>query len=743
MAVGSFFAKIGADRSDFNKKMSKMESRMKQVGSKFTSIGKKMSLGITAPIALMGVAAIKFASDYEEALNKVDVAFGNSANSVKEFAKTSLTSFGIAEGSALDMAALFGDMGTSMGLTTKEAAEMSTKLVALSGDMASFKNVSIDRAQTALRGIFTGEGEALKGLGKSMTVANLQTFALNQGLTKTVKNMTQAEQVTLRYKFILSKSANEMGDFARTGGGAANQMRIFQEGLKELGQQFGSVILPAFTKLTVKANKIIAVFKKLSPGMKKTIIIVAGIAAAIGPLLLVIGGLISIAPAMGAAFSVMFGPIGLIILAVGALVTAIIVFRKEIVASFKGVVAAAKALANNVINNFKQIPKLVIEALREIPQAFIDVFSGIIDVVAAIIKGDFKALPALLKDVGKDMLKANPLTAIGIKIGGEFGKGVGDAFSNAFGESMEENKQEIKDEVNDTLGDGGGDLDIVVTPKLSLEDFLKQLDEGLTTIREATSPLVSAIDSVNEAFNRLDAEAEVLGTGSLETLKAQQVALEQSMITLAEAGLQGSQAYQDFAEKLLLLREEIPLLIEQEEAFRLKQEQLIEVGQAVGKVVGDGFQKMSDKIVDGLELADTGFEGFAKGLIGTITKIISMMLSQATAQAIAGASASAAGTGPAAVFTLPAFIATAVGGIIGAFAAIPSFAEGTSSAPGGLSLVGELGPELMNVPRGASITPNNMLGDVGGQERLVAEISGDDILFFIDRARARQSRSGR
>ena len=60
------------------------------------------------------------------------------------------------------MAALFGDMGTSMGLTQKQAAGMSTSLVGLAGDLASFKNIRIDVAQTALASIFTGETESLK-----------------------------------------------------------------------------------------------------------------------------------------------------------------------------------------------------------------------------------------------------------------------------------------------------------------------------------------------------------------------------------------------------------------------------------------------------------------------------------------------------------------------------------------------------------------------------------------------------
>ena len=88
-----------------------------------------------------------------------------------------------------------------------------------------------------------------------MTEINLKQFAQEQGIKKNIKAMTQAEKVNLRFQFVLKNTANAQGDFARTSGGAANQMRIFQETLKELAANFGQIILPAFTKIVKKAKK--------------------------------------------------------------------------------------------------------------------------------------------------------------------------------------------------------------------------------------------------------------------------------------------------------------------------------------------------------------------------------------------------------------------------------------------------------------------------------------------------------
>lgn len=288
--------KFKADLRGFSTEMQTAMRVMGKIGDDMKKLGKSMSLYVTGPLLLGGAAAIKFASDYNESLNKVDVAFGDASNNVREFAKTSLENFGIAEGSALDMAAQFGDMATSMGLPVEKAAVMSKSLVGLAGDLASFKNIGIDEATTALNGVFTGETESLKRLGVVMTEANLQAFALSKGIQGNIKDLSQADKVTLRYAYIMEQTKNAQGDFARTGGGAANQMRIFQESLKQVAAQFGQVILPIFTKVLSGINAIVKGFSGWSAETKTTIVVIAGVAAAIGPVLTGLGSLVTLIP---------------------------------------------------------------------------------------------------------------------------------------------------------------------------------------------------------------------------------------------------------------------------------------------------------------------------------------------------------------------------------------------------------------------------------------------------------------
>ena len=318
--VRTVSVRVRADVSDFEKKIKKMSAKLKKTSKTFTDIGKKISLGITAPVTLAFTSMIKGASDLQENMNKTDEVFKSGAKGIQNWSKTTLRAFGIAQSTALDMASTFGDMSTSMGLTPELSAEMSKNLVGLAGDLASFKNIGIERTKTALSAVYTGETEALKGLGVVMTQAELTAFAMSKGIEDNFQNMSQAQKVLLRYQFVINKTQNAQGDFSRTNKDAANQMRIFTEGAKQLSANFGRVLLPYFAKGITYVNNIIERFDRLSESQKKTTVLVAGLTATIGPLLIIIGSVAKSLSGLPALFSALTSPISIKILAIAGLV---------------------------------------------------------------------------------------------------------------------------------------------------------------------------------------------------------------------------------------------------------------------------------------------------------------------------------------------------------------------------------------------------------------------------------------
>ena len=292
MEVSNLFVKITADVAGAIGNLKGFESKFKQVGMNVAKVGAGMTAGLTAPLVMVGSKAFGMASDFEESLNKVTVAFGDNSKEVVDWSKTTLSSFGIAQGTALEMASLFGDMGTGMGLSMDEASKMSSGMVGLAGDLASFKNVQLDIAQTALAGIFTGETESLKKMGIVMTEANLEQFALSQGIEKSMKDMTQAEKVNLRYAYVTEMSKNSVGDFARTSESSANQVRLLQESTKELVTQLGQELLPIITPIIKDIVELVKKFSAMDQGTKELIVKIGMFVAVAGPVITVIGGII-------------------------------------------------------------------------------------------------------------------------------------------------------------------------------------------------------------------------------------------------------------------------------------------------------------------------------------------------------------------------------------------------------------------------------------------------------------------
>ena len=217
------------------------------------------------------VSAFSFASDLTEELGKSEIVFGDQSAAVREWSSETIQNYGLAQVTALELVATFGDMSTSMGLSQDEAAKMSTSMVGLAGDLASFKNMDIDRAYTALNGVFTGETEALKSLGIVMTQTNLEQYALAQGFDKSIKDMSQAELVQLRYSYVMAQTANAQGDFARTSDQAANSTRVFGETAKEFASNAGQALLPLFTPVIQFGSKMIGKLNENVPKWEKAL----------------------------------------------------------------------------------------------------------------------------------------------------------------------------------------------------------------------------------------------------------------------------------------------------------------------------------------------------------------------------------------------------------------------------------------------------------------------------------------
>jgi hypothetical protein len=225
------------------------------IESSFSGMVKKIAAGISAAkigkaILDWGKSAVDAASDLAEVQNVVDVTFGDGAKQIESWSKTAGKQFGLTETQAKKFTSTLGAMMKSSGMSGDEIVGMSTDLAGLAADMASFYNLDFETAFQKIRSGISGETEPLKQLGVNMSVANLEAFALEQGITKSFNAMTQGEQTMLRYQYLMQATADAQGDFSRTSDGFANASRRIETALNTINTAGGNLLMAVIEPLT-------------------------------------------------------------------------------------------------------------------------------------------------------------------------------------------------------------------------------------------------------------------------------------------------------------------------------------------------------------------------------------------------------------------------------------------------------------------------------------------------------------
>lgn len=260
MADGRLIFDTLIDQSGFEKGADTLKTTATKLA---TTVGVTLSAGaIARGAASVGKKVISLASSLEEVQNVVDVTFGDSAEVINEFARGAGEAFGMAELQAKQYAGTLGAMLSSMGLSSDAVLEMSQSLVKLTGDTASFYNLSHEEMLMKIRAGLAGEIEPLRQLGINMSVANLEAYALSEGIDKSYQSMTQAEQAVLRYNYLMSQTADAQGDFQRTQDSYANQLRTTSLAIQEIGVSIGERLLPNATAVVSAVGELATGFNK-------------------------------------------------------------------------------------------------------------------------------------------------------------------------------------------------------------------------------------------------------------------------------------------------------------------------------------------------------------------------------------------------------------------------------------------------------------------------------------------------
>lgn len=276
-ADGSVIIDTRMDTSGVQNGVSAIKQSFNGLGSVVKKIGVLIGGAFAVgKLAQFGKECIELGSNLAEVQNVVDVTFTTMSDKVDEFAKNAMTSAGLSETMAKQYVGTFGAMSKAFGFTESQAYDMSTQLTQLTGDVASFYNISQDLAYTKLKSVFSGETETLKDLGIVMTQNALDQYALANGYGKTTSAMTEQEKVALRLKFVTQQLSAASGDFIRTSDSWANQTRVMQLQLQSLKATVGQGLINLFTPVLKVINTLLGKLATLANAFKSFTELITG-----------------------------------------------------------------------------------------------------------------------------------------------------------------------------------------------------------------------------------------------------------------------------------------------------------------------------------------------------------------------------------------------------------------------------------------------------------------------------------
>ena len=302
-----------------NKAIDSVNVKLGAFGAGMMLVGSRLTDSVTRPIMGFLGDAYMGAASLEQAVGKVESVFGDAATGMLRWAQSSDTAYGISEKQALSMAGTYGQILQAQGMSIDQSAEYSQWLIQLASDMTAFTDVSSDRTSLALRSALTGEYQSLKDLGIVLTAAEVEQEALNIATEQGSTEVTEYHRQLARMAIIQRQTTNMQGQFAREAEGASGSLMTLNAQWENLTDQLGQVMIPIGTKVTEILSKFVSGLMALPAPVRTITVGIAALAAAIGPLLSVVGAMSIGIAALPAAF-------GAVTAAVSAMGAAFIAF---------------------------------------------------------------------------------------------------------------------------------------------------------------------------------------------------------------------------------------------------------------------------------------------------------------------------------------------------------------------------------------------------------------------------------
>ena len=724
--IADINVRIGAIIKPLEKALGDAERKLKRSGSKMAAIGSTLTRSLSVPILGMGAAALKAAGDY---------------NALEKGLESIMTSNKYSPAAIKKEMELLRKESLKPGLNLEQAVKGSVRLQAV--------GLEADRARRLLAGM--GNSIALVG----GTATNLEI--VNTQLSQMVGNgkilgqeiRTLKEQIPQASSILEKAFGTSSAEGLRDAGVSVDQLiNTLITGLEKLppatsgiknaiantGQaitvflvSMGNELNDAFniTELadtfSTKLNDIATAFAGLDSSTKKTILKIAGFAAAIGPVFFVLGkvklALAAVAGAIRTVFSLatLKSLLNPWTLAFAAIVTAAVL----IVRNWDTVKKALVNVINSVITLYNTNLKFrasveaigfVFKALWKTAKTVFNNIklgvSGLSQAISKLLKGDFSGAKGAITQWFKD--DASNWS--------DLGKDIGNDFTNSLARAAKGNLNLVSEDIFKSLEAVGAKASTVFSGATASALGGGGGSTGPAEDEESPGIKTAALDPLLSTYDLL-VEKQEIWKAALAGVKPITDGVKTSIDYLNEAMFTYDGVTTQIADKSNTLSDGMKNLLD---------------------TLADSATAMSQAIGSAVASGETNFKKLAKAALTAAKKIIAAKI----ATGITSVVSSALSNTPYPLSLVLAPLAGAAAGALfsGVISKVAGFEKGTNFAPGGLALVGEAGPELVNLKRGSQVVPNHKIGGMGGTIIPDVRITGNDLLLVFEKAQRDKNR---
>ena len=294
--VGSLWVRLGIIDKDFEQGLKKAERDLNRFGNRLSSLGQRLTTGLSIPLALVSGAAIKLGMDAVESESLFSVSMGKMADSAREWSEELRKKLGLNAYELRKNVGMLYTMFNSMKMGERASYDMAKGLTQLAHDMASFYNLNPEEVFQKLQAGITGQVEPLRRLGIVVNETAIKQWALTNGMIKQGETMTEQQKIFARYNVIMEATSEAQGDLARTMDSPTNKLRTLREEIQNTAIDLGVALLPAVSGLLQSlkpmvelVSKLVEKFSKLPEPIRNVVAGLAGLLIMLGPIIMLVG----------------------------------------------------------------------------------------------------------------------------------------------------------------------------------------------------------------------------------------------------------------------------------------------------------------------------------------------------------------------------------------------------------------------------------------------------------------------